>query len=75
MKFRLKLFISIGLLVIVALIGVDGYMVLSDDSWIDSLYMTIITMTTVGFGEVHPLDNNEKLFTIFLILISIVVYA
>jgi len=50
-------------------------MVLSDDSWIDSLYMTIITMTTVGFGEVHPLDNNEKLFTIFLILISIVVYA
>jgi len=75
MKFRLKLFISIGLLVIVALIGVVGYMVLSDDSWIDSLYMTIITMTTVGFGEVHPLDNNEKLFTIFLILISIVVYA
>lgn len=32
-------------------------------------------MTTVGFGEVHPLDNNEKLFTIFLILISVVVYA
>ena len=37
--------------------------------------MTIITMTTVGFGEIHPLSGNEKLFTIFLIVISIVVYG
>ncbi len=35
--------------------------------------MTVITITTVGFGEVVPLDNQSKVFTIFLILISIVV--
>jgi voltage-gated potassium channel len=35
--------------------------------------MTIITITTVGFGEIHPLSQNEKLFTIFLILMSIVI--
>ena len=33
--------------------------------------MTIITITTVGFGEVHPLSQEERLFTIFLILMSV----
>jgi len=75
MKNKSKLVISIGLLLIVITIGVLGYMLLSNDNFIDSLYMTIITMTTVGFGEIHPLTNNEKLFTIFLILISIMVYG
>lgn len=75
MIFRPKLYISIYLLLIVIAIGVSGYMLLSGDSFIDSLYMTIITMTTVGFGEIHPLTGYEKLFTIFLILISIVVYG
>ncbi|GGK44325.1 MULTISPECIES: potassium channel family protein [Flavobacteriaceae] len=75
MKSKSKLVISIGLLLVVISIGVGGYMTLSDDNFIDSLYMTIITMTTVGFGEIHPLTYNEKLFTIFLILISIMVYG
>ena len=35
--------------------------------------MTVITITTVGFGEVVPLDNESKIFTVFLILISIVI--
>ena len=75
MKFKSKLYISIILLLVVVSMGVIGYMYVSNDSFIDSLYMTIITMTTVGFGELHPLNNTEKLFTIFLILISISVYG
>lgn len=75
MTYKLKLYISIGLFISVVIIGVSGYMIISDDSFLDSLYMTIITMTTVGFGELHPLNDTEKLFTIFLILISIVVYG
>lgn len=75
MQYKSKLYISIGLLTIVVSIGVVGYMSISEDSFIDSLYMTVITMTTVGFGELHPLNEYEKLFTIFLILISIVVYG
>jgi len=35
--------------------------------------MTVITITTVGFGEVHPLDDTAKLFTIFLILAGVVI--
>ncbi len=35
--------------------------------------MTVITITTVGFGEVQPLDEFSKIFTIFLILASVVI--
>jgi len=42
-------------------------------NWIDALYMTVITITTVGFGEVAPLDPESKIFTIFLILTSVVI--
>lgn len=75
MIFKTKLYVSIIFFISVVSIGVSGYMILSETNFIDSLYMTIITMTTVGFGEIHPFNEHEKIFTIFLILISIVVYA
>lgn len=55
------------------MIGVFGYVMISGYSWVDALYMTVITMTTVGFGEVVPLDDESKIFTIFLILASVVI--
>lgn len=70
-----KLYISILLLTLVIFIGVVGFMIVSKESFIDALYMTVITMSTVGFGTLHKLNQNEKLFTIFLILISITTYA
>jgi voltage-gated potassium channel len=75
MIFKTKLYVSILFFISVVSIGVIGYMILSAANFLDALYMTIITMTTVGFGEIHPLNQQEKIFTIFLILISIVVYA
>ncbi|NLP57552.1 TrkA family potassium uptake protein [Lutibacter sp. B1] len=72
---RPRLYRAVVLLLIVIAIGVIGYMYLSGDTFINALYMTIITMTTVGFGEVHPLSEVEKLFTIFLIIISISTYG
>lgn len=50
-------------------------MILSGDNFINALYMTVITITTVGFGEVHPLSPQEKIFTIFLILVSIFIFG
>ena len=75
MKLRQKLHVSITLVAIVLTIGVSGYMFISNESFVDSLYMTIITMSTVGFGTLHELNQTEKLFTIFLIIISIIVYG
>jgi voltage-gated potassium channel len=52
-------------------IGVIGYMLIEGWSFIDALYMTIVTITTVGFGEVHPLNVAGKIFTICLIIIGV----
>lgn len=68
-----KIYTAILLLAILLSIGVIGFRVLSQLSWVDAFYMTVITITTVGFGEVQPLDPSSKIFTIFLILTSVVV--
>lgn len=73
--FKQKLHISIFLLAIVVLIGVTGFMTLSAATFVDALYMTVITMSTVGYGTLHDLNAIEKIFTIFLIILSIVFYA
>ncbi len=72
---RPKIYIAIILLILVISIGVLGFRFFSNYSWIDALYMTVITMSTVGFSEVHPLDDNAKLFTIFLIATSVSIFA
>ncbi|WP_298535037.1 TrkA family potassium uptake protein [uncultured Algibacter sp.] len=71
--FRTKIYTAISLLILILLVGVMGYKFVSGYAWIDALYMTVITMTTVGFREVHPLDTESKIFTIFLILASVVI--
>ena len=70
--FKSKLNIAIFLLSILILSGIVGFKIISGFSWIDSIYMTIITITTVGFGEVQPLDSQSKLFTVGIILTSAV---
>ncbi len=52
----------------VVLYGVAGYMVLERWSFLDALYMTIITMATVGFREVRPLGTGGQIFTLTLIV-------
>lgn len=69
--FKSKIYTALILLVLVLVIGVSGFRILADYSWIDATYMTVITVTTVGFSEVQPLDDTSKIFTIFLILSSI----
>ena len=57
------------------LIGTTGYMIFEGWSFIDSLYMTVITISTVGFREIRSLDNPGKIFTIFLILSTFGIFA
>ena len=73
--FKTKLYKPLVLLLIILAFGVSGYMILSGDTFLNSLYMTIITMTTVGFREIHPFTEAEKIFTIILILTSISVFG
>ncbi len=74
-KYRSKFIIAVILVLLIIVIGVLGYRFISGFSFIDSLYMTVITVTTVGYGEVSPLDDASKIFTIFLIISSIGIYG
>lgn len=62
-----------GVLVLALLIGVGiaGYMVIEGWSLLDAAYMTIITFTTVGYAEVHPLSTGGRIFTIFLTVVGV----
>ncbi len=60
--------ISIVLLVAIIAIGTFGYSFIEGWSVFDALYMTIITLSTVGFKAVHNMSSEGKLFTIFLII-------
>jgi voltage-gated potassium channel len=71
--FRSKIYTALLLLLLVLCIGVFGFRFIADYGWIDAVYMTVITITTVGFEEVNPLDANAKIFTVFLILSSVVI--
>ncbi|WP_418511394.1 potassium channel family protein [Corallibacter sp.] len=69
--FKSKIYIALWLFVFIVVVGILGFRVLSNYSWVDAFYMTVITITTVGFGEVQPLDDTSKIFTTFLILTSV----
>lgn len=57
------------------LIGEAGYQIIEGWNSIDSAFMTLITISTVGFGEVHPLSDSGKIFTMFLIIGGVVFYG
>lgn len=66
-----KILLAAALLAGLIAFGTTGYMHIMGWSFIDSLWMTGITITTVGFGEVHPLDFQGRIFTLFIMAIGI----
>ena len=63
--------LSIILLLGVLVFGSAGFIVIEDYSFVEAVYMTVITMSTVGFGEIRPLSEPGMIFTAFLVLGSI----
>ena len=70
-----NIFFFIFLLLLVLTIGTTGYMFIQNWTLVDSFYMTIITISTVGFREVGELSMQGKLFTAFLIITSFGTFA
>ncbi|AWX45454.1 Potassium channel protein [Flagellimonas maritima] len=73
--FRSKIVLALFLMLLVLSFGVVGYKFISGFTWIEAVYMTIITVTTVGFSEVKPLDADAKVFTVFLIVTSVFIFG
>jgi voltage-gated potassium channel len=62
--FTLSIILTVGLV----LIGTCGYMFIEGWAFDDAFYMTIITLATVGYGEVHQISDAGRIFTIILIV-------
>jgi len=69
--FRLPLILT----VLVMLLGTMGYMVIDNFPLMDAIYQTGITFTTVGFGEIRPISDAGRIFTITLIIFGFVVFS
>lgn len=65
-----RLLLHALIFLIILLCGSIGYILIEGSEWttLDALYQTMITLTTVGFQEVHPLSSSGRIFTMFLIL-------
>ncbi len=75
MPARLRLILSILAVLAVLFVGAAGYMIVEMEhhpSFLDALYMMVITISTVGYGEVFPLSHGGQLWTIVVITIGIV---
>ncbi|MFI5134577.1 MAG: potassium channel family protein, partial [Chitinophagales bacterium] len=66
-----KVALAMGTFLLIVLFGTIGYMLVQNFSFLDSLYMTVITISTVGFAEVHDLTPEGRWFTILLIILNL----
>ncbi|MBF0120907.1 MAG: potassium channel protein [Desulfobacterales bacterium] len=71
MEYPKNLLISLLLAVLIIVIGTAGYMFIENWGLIDSIYMTVSTLATVGYGEIHPLSQIGRIFSIFLMFFGV----
>ncbi|MBW1936210.1 MAG: potassium channel protein [Deltaproteobacteria bacterium] len=70
-----KIFKGIFILFVILFAGTAGYMIIERWSFLDSLYMTVITITTVGYREVGKVSEAGRIFTIFVIFSGVGIIA
>jgi voltage-gated potassium channel len=71
MRFSTRFILDLFIFVLILIGGCIGFIVIEGWDVMDALYMTVITLTTVGFTEVHPLSRAGKIFTMFLIVFGV----
>ncbi len=70
-----RLVIGLALLIVSLIIGEAGFMSVEGYSPVEAFYMTVITLSTVGFSEVKPLSDAGRLFTSFYIIFNLGIFA
>lgn len=70
-----KLFLPLIIIGAIIFAGVIGFMLIEKFSLLDALYMTIITVTTVGYEEIHQLSKAGMIFNMLLIISSFATFA
>ncbi|MGH1339041.1 MAG: potassium channel family protein [Aureispira sp.] len=74
-KYIRKILLGVFLLVATTVTGIFGFILIDDYTFWEAFYMTIITLSTVGYGEVNTLSEAGRIFTSFLILFNLGVFA
>lgn len=74
-KYLHRFYIGVLLLITTIVSGIVGFMVVSDYTFMEAYYMTIITLASVGYNEVKPLDASGQLFASILILFNMGIFA
>ena len=75
MKQPIPLIKWFAIILFIILTGVAGFMLTEHYSFLDALYMTVITIATIGYQEVKPLSQSGKIFNIFFILYSFTIFT
>jgi len=75
LKKRNPLLVWFGLILLINLFGISGFMLIEKFSFLDALYMTVITITTIGYMEVRPLSHDGRIFNIIFIITSFTSYT
>jgi voltage-gated potassium channel len=70
LKLVRHLLIAVIVILILLFTGTTGYRLIEGWPFLDALYMTVITITTVGYGEIRQLSEEGRIFTVFLIMSS-----
>ncbi len=70
-----SIYVAIALLMLMVVTGITGYILIEGFTFTEAFFMTIITISTVGFQEVRPLSEFGQFFTAFLIVISFGIFA
>ena len=70
---KLQLSAAISALIGMIVLGTVVYKFLEGWTWIQSFYFSVITLSTVGYGDLHPTNDVSRLFTAFYILLGVAI--
>lgn len=74
-KVMTRLRLAVIMVFMVMVFGTIGFVLIEGFSWFEGYYMTLITVSSVGFAELHPLSIQGRLFTTVLILVNLGIFA
>ncbi len=72
-RYRTRFILIAGTLVLTLAIGTAGFVIIDHYPSFDAFYMTLITISTVGYSEMHPLSRGGRIFNSFLIIFGVTI--
>jgi voltage-gated potassium channel len=72
-KLKIQVSAAISALLTILIVGTVVYRYLENWTWVQSFYFSVVTLTTVGYGDLHPTTDISRLFTAFFILSGVAI--